>query len=151
MDASKSRHLALLGAPLLLLAACASTSHVMIGKARPPVPVSQVTVYMEPPANYERIALIDASSQGSMRFGEQAKSDIAIQRLRQEAARLGANGVLFEGMGDQPGAVIGTGGSNVSFGGNSSVGVGFGLSNQLTYKLAHGVAIYVTAAPPAAP
>jgi hypothetical protein len=108
----------------VLLAGCSTTSHVLIGKARPPIPVAQVTLYMEPPPKYEQIALIDASS--------------------------GANGVLYQGSGDKPGAVIGTGGSNVSFGSNSAVGIGFGLSNQLMHKVVHGTAIYVTDPAPAA-
>jgi hypothetical protein len=135
----------------MLLAGCATSSHVMIGKARPPIPVTQVTVYMEPPAHYEQIAIIDASSEGSLQFGDQAKIDAALARLKQQAAKLGANGVLFQGSGDKPGAVIGTGGSNVSFGSNSAVGIGIGLSNQLMHKVVHGTAIYVSDVPPAAP
>ena len=134
----------------VVLAGCSTSSHVMIGKARAPIPVTQVTVYMEPPPRYEQIAIIDASSEGSMQFGDQAKIDAALARLKSEAAKLGANGVLFQGSGDKPGAVIGTGGSNVSFGSNSAVGLGIGLSNQLMHKVVHGTAIYVSEAPPAA-
>jgi hypothetical protein len=134
----------------VLLGGCATSSHVMIGKARPPIPVTQVTVYMEPPAHYEQIAIIDASSEGSLQFGNQAMIDAALARLKQQAAKLGANGVLFQGSGDKPGAVIGAGGSNVSFGSNSSVGIGIGLSNQLMNKVVHGTAIYVPEVSPAA-
>ena len=123
----------------------------MIGKARAPIPAAQVTVYMEPPPKYEQIALIDASSEGSLQFGDQAKLDAALARLKAEAAKLGANGVLFQGSGDKPGAVIGTGGSNVSFGSNSAVGIDIGLSNQLMHKVVHGTAIYVADPAPPAP
>ena len=156
MDAMKTRRTfagcALRCAALgLLLAGCSTTSHVMIGKARAPIPAAQVTVYMEPPPKYEQIALIDASSEGSLQFGDQAKLDAALARLKAEAAKLGANGVLFQGSGDKPGAVIGTGGSNVSFGSNSAVGIGIGLSNQLMHKVVHGTAIYVSDPAPPAP
>ncbi|MEY4761356.1 MAG: hypothetical protein RLZZ200_1212, partial [Pseudomonadota bacterium] len=110
---------------------------------RPPIPVEQVRVYLEPPRYYDRIAILDASSERSFQFGDQAKVDAALERLKQEAAKLGANGVLFQGTGDKPGMVIGTGGSSVSMGGNSSVGIGLGMSRQLMHKVAHGEAIYV--------
>jgi hypothetical protein len=55
--------------------------------------------------------------------------------------------VLFHGAADRPGAVIGTGGSGVSFGTNSAIGVGIGLSSQLMHKVVHGIAIYVGNAP----
>jgi hypothetical protein len=133
----------------LLLTGCSTTSHVLIGKARPPVPVEQVRLYMEPPLKYEQIALIDASSEGSLQFGDQAKIDAALARMKAAAAKLGANGVLYQGSGEKPGAVIGTGGSNVSFGSNSAVGIGIGMSNQLMHKVVHGTAIFVTDPSPA--
>ena len=132
-----------------ILAGCSTSSHVMIGKARTPIPVARVMVYMEPPPKYEQIAIIDASSEGSMQFSDQAMIDTALGRLKKEAAKLGANGVLFQGTGDKPGMVIGTGGNNVSYGSNSAVGIGVGMSGQLMNKIAHGVAIYVTEVPPA--
>ena len=142
---SQSQWVAL--ATAMLLAGCQTSSHVMIGKARAPIDPSQVTLYMTAPPKYEEIAVIDASSEGSMQFGDQAKIDAALARLKKEAAKLGANGVLFQGTGDKPGMVIGTGGSNTSFGSNSAVGVGLGMSTQLMNKAAHGLAIYVPPAP----
>jgi hypothetical protein len=150
-DRSRAALASLAAGLCLAFAACSTTSHVMIGKARAPLKPEQVTIYMEPPAQYEQIAIIDASSEMSMQFGDQAKIDAALARLKREAAKLGANGVLFQGTGDKPGAVIGTGGSNVSFGSNSAVGIGLGLSNQLMHKVAHGTAIYVPGAAPATP
>ena len=94
---------------LCCLAACA-TSHVMIGKARPAISPESVQVYMRPPdMPYEEIARIETSSQGAFAFGAQAKTDAVIHRLKVEAAKLGANGVLLEGMGDQPSGSVGTG------------------------------------------
>lgn len=130
------------------LAACATSSHVLVGTPRAPIAPSEVRVYSDPPRYYDRIAILDASSERSFQFGDQAKVDAAIERLKREAAKLGANGVLFQGTGDKPGVVIGTGGSSVSMGGHSSVGVGLGLSHQMMHKVVHGEAIYV---PPNAP
>ncbi|MEA3177057.1 MAG: hypothetical protein QOI59_580 [Gammaproteobacteria bacterium] len=127
----------------LLLAACAS-SHVMIGKARPPISPDEVRIYQRPPDGpYEEIARLDTSSQGSFSFTAQSKTDAVIKRLKAEAAKLGANGVLLEGIGDQPSGSIGTGGGRESYSGGSSVGGGIGLNAGLTKKVGGGIAIYV--------
>ena len=126
-----------------LLAACAS-SHVMIGKARPPISPDEVQIYTRPPTvPYEEIARLQTSSQGSFSFTAQAKTDAVIKRLKMEAAKLGANGVLLEGIGDQPSGSIGTGGGSTSYSGGGSVGGGVGIGVGLTKKVGGGVAIYV--------
>ncbi|MBS0418292.1 MAG: hypothetical protein JSR66_11295 [Proteobacteria bacterium] len=126
-----------------LLAACAS-SHVMIGKARPPISPDEVQIYTRPPTvPYEEIARLQTSSQGSFSFTAQGKTDAVIKRLKDEAAKLGANGVLLEGIGDQPSGSIGTGGGSTSYSGNGSIGGGVGIGVGLTKKIGGGVAIYV--------
>jgi hypothetical protein len=127
----------------LLLAACAS-SHVMIGKARAPISPDDVQVYTRPPTvPYEEIARLQTSSQGSFSFTAQGKTDSVIKRLKEEAAKLGANGVLLEGIGDQPSGSVGTGGGSTSYSRGSSVGGGVGIGVGLTKKVGGGVAIYV--------
>ena len=126
-----------------LLAACAS-SHVMIGKARPPISPEQVQIYTRPPTvPYEEIARLETSSQGSFSFTAQGKTDAVIKRLKAEAAKLGANGVLLEGIGDQASGSIGTGGGSTSYSGGSSVGGGVGIGVGLSKKVGGGIAIYV--------
>jgi len=130
-------------AVIFYLSGCA-TSHIMIGKARPPISPDSVQVYTQPPnVPYERIARIESSSQGSFAFGAQAKTDAVIHRLKVEAAKLGANGVLLEGIGDQPSGSIGTGGGTTSYSSHSSVGGGIGINLETTRKVAGGTAIYV--------
>jgi hypothetical protein len=127
----------------VLLVACA-TSHVMIGKARPPISPDEVRIYPRPPdAPYEEIARLDTSSQGSFSFTAQSKTDAVIKRLKIEAAKLGANGVLLEGIGDQSSGSIGTGGGRESYSGGGSVGGGIGISAGLSKKVGGGIAIYV--------
>jgi len=126
-----------------LLSACAS-SHVMIGKARPPITPDQVQIYMEPPAGkYEQIALLDTTSSGSFSFTAQSKTEAVIKRLKEEAAKLGANGVILQGMSDVSGASIGAGGGQDSYSRRSSVGVGVGGSFELSHKAGSGLAIYL--------
>jgi hypothetical protein len=125
------------------LAACA-TSHVMIGKARPAISPEEVRIYQRPPqAPYEEIARLDTSSQGSFSFTAQGKTDAVLKRLKTEAAKLGANGVLLEGIGDQTSGSIGTGGGRESYSGGGSVGGGIGVSAGLNRKVGGGIAIYV--------
>jgi hypothetical protein len=134
---------ALVIAILAFTGAC-TTSHVMIGKARPPISPEQVVIYTRPPEMpYEEIARIETSSQGSFSFTAQRKTDAVIRRLKEEAAKLGANGVLLEGIGDQASGSIGTGGGSTSYSSHSSVGGGVGIGVGLTRKAGGGLAIYV--------
>jgi hypothetical protein len=116
----------------------------MIGKARPAISPDQVTIYTRPPrAHYEEIAQIDTSSQGSFAFTAQGKTDAVIKRLKTEAAKLGANGVLLQGIGDQASGSLGTGGGTESYSSGGSVGGGVGIGIGLSRKAGGGTAIYV--------
>lgn len=142
-----------MAATALLLAGCASTSRVMLGPTYPAIAPEQVQIYYQPPARYREVALLETDS-GPFTYGEQNKMNSVLGKLRVEAAKLGANGVLFQG------TETGYGGSNVgvgvgggSFGRHSSFGGGVGVNISPTQKHAHGMAIYVTDAtlPPPAP
>lgn len=124
-------------------AACATSSHVLIGTARPPISPESVRVYYTPPPRYEEIATISASSQGSLALTSQQNMDKAMQRMKAEAAKVGANGILLQGVRDSQGGSIGLGGGSTSYGPGSAVGVGAGGSFALTNKVAQGIAIYV--------
>ena len=124
-------------------AACATSSHVLIGTARPPISPESVRVYYTPPPKYEEIATISASSQGSLALTSQQNMDKAMQRMKAEAAKVGANGILLRGVQDSQGGSLGAGVGNTSYGPGSVVGVGVGGSFALTNKVAQGIAIYV--------
>jgi hypothetical protein len=127
----------------VLLLGCATSSHVMIGSAHPPISPESVRIYLQPPEKYEEIATLDASSQGSFAVTSQQNMDKAIARLKEEAAKLGANGVLLQGVQDQQSGAIGTGVGSSSYGPGSSTGVGVGGSFGIYNKAAHGIAIFV--------
>jgi hypothetical protein len=132
-----------LAALTLSLGACA-TSHVMMGQARPPISPALVQVYFHPPATkYEEIAMLDTSSKGGFGFTAQGKTDIVINRLKEEAAKLGANGVLIQGVGDQPGGSVSTGFGQANAYGNHATAGGIGFSGNVTHKVGSGIAIYV--------
>jgi hypothetical protein len=138
----------ILTAAALLLSACAG-SHVLTGTPRPPIDPAQVRLYYgPPPGGFEEIARLEVNS-GALTYGEQNKVDSVLQKLRNEAAKLGANGVLFQGTADgyrsggvSVGGGLGRGGGR-SF---SSAGVGVDISPQQKY--ASGVAIWVANPPP---
>ena len=127
----------------MLLLGCATSSHVMIGTARPPISPESVRVYVQPPEKYEEIAAIDATSQGSFAITSQQNMDKAIARMKEEAAKLGANGILLQGVQDQQSGSIGTGMGSSSYGPSSSTGVGVGGSFGIYNKVTHGIAIFV--------
>jgi hypothetical protein len=137
------RYLLGLAAASVLLAACATSSHVIVGKVRPPITPDQVKLYTQPPAKYEEVAILEANSRRSFSFGDQGKTDKVIERLKAQAAALGANGVLLQEMGDRYAGSVGTGFGSTSFSGSSAFGTGFGLSGDLTDKSGKGMAIYV--------
>jgi len=133
--------------PLLIvvffLAACATSSHVIVGKTRAPISPDQVRLYFEPPARFEEVAVLDASSKNSWAVTDQGKTNKAIQRLKEEAAKLGANGVLLRGVGDQYGGSVATSTATAVGYGNTATGFGTGVAVPVMHKAASGVAIYV--------
>jgi hypothetical protein len=143
---SRTLKLTLAGAVACLLAACTSSSHVLVGTARPPISPDQVKIYYEPPPKYEQIATLDASS-GTMSFSDQSKTDEAIAKLKAEAAKVGANGILLQGVEKHQSGSIGLGVGGASFGGSSATGGSVGGSSGLYNKNAKGLAIYVPDAP----
>jgi hypothetical protein len=126
-----------------ILAACVS-SHVIVGTVRPAIPPEQVKVYLHPPAQYEEIAILDSSSRASWAITAQGKTDKVIERLKGEAAKLGANGILLQGIGDQAGGSVGSGFASAHASGGSASGFGFGSSAAIYHKSGSGMAIYVT-------
>lgn len=130
------------------LSACASPTHVITGDVRPPIPPDQVVIYSQPPIYFKTIATLDASASSAFGTGGQKSVDKVISRLKIEAAKLGANGVILEGFSDAQTGSIGSGVGSASASGNTAVGVGVGGSLGIYKKTGHGEAIYVPPLPP---
>jgi hypothetical protein len=77
----------------LAITACATGSAIVTGNTRDPVAPEQVRIYLEPPADFEVIGLVSASSEAG--WTEQGSLDYATEELKNQAAKLGANGVLL--------------------------------------------------------
>lgn len=136
---SFTRRAVLAGIAGSVLAGCASSSVLVTGTKRAPVPVERVKLYTQAPRKYQEIAVLETSSRHSWSFTDQGKLDAVIRRLKDEAAKVGANGVLLQGTATQGSGALGTGVGG--FGG--SVGVGVGTSIELERKVGRGLAIWV--------
>jgi len=85
----------------MILIGCYPVSHIVVGETKSPISPSQVKILAEYPDEYEIIARIDASSEfafkdPSINITWQSKMDKIMERLKIEAAQLGANGIVIE-------------------------------------------------------
>jgi hypothetical protein len=129
---------------LAALSGCVTSQAVLVGPAGPAISPDQVQIYLQPPeSNYVQIANLTASSRGSFAITPAAKIDKVIGRLKKEAARLGANGILLHGVGDRAAGSVGAGISTESNSPHSPYGLGFGVSTFFLEKWGEGVAIHV--------
>ena len=130
--------LACAGLLALAIAGCANTSRILLAEPRPAIPVEQVRVYCTPPARYVEIARIETAS--GIGFGTAGQTDSALQKLRREAARLGANGVLLARI-DTVDAPLSVGIGAGRFGRHGAVSGGVGIPTA--QRRAVGLAIVV--------
>lgn len=108
-DVNFHRFKLLIVAPIvLMIAACASGSAIVTGNKRAPIAPQQVKIYLDPPAIFEVIGLVNASSDAG--WTEQESMDYAVDELKKQASKLGANGVLLVSSGETTtGVVVGQG------------------------------------------
>ncbi len=125
----------------VLLGGCVLTrgSSVVVGEVRAPIDVSEVKLYTKLPPTYQEIAIVSADSRHDF-VSKQRLSDAAINRLKEEAAKVGANGILLEGVGN---FYIGSTGVVILPNADSTVVTGVTAGNVRTGKEARGMAIYV--------
>ncbi|HJL74862.1 MAG TPA: hypothetical protein QGH71_02235 [Candidatus Marinimicrobia bacterium] len=119
----------------MILTGCYPVSHIVVGETKSPISPSQVKILLEYPDEYEIIARIDASSEfafkdPSIDITWQSKMDKIIERLKIEAAQLGANGIVIEN----------TDNKNKQ---NISVGKEETTVNDSHYKTATATAIFI--------
>ena len=115
---------------------CVPVSHIIVGGKWEPINPSNVEIYLDYPEQYEKIALIDAGSNFAFKdpailFDWQSKMDKATERLKIEAAKLGANGIM----------IINT--DNKIYQSTSSDGKGSISSSSHSEKFVKAIAIYV--------
>ena len=121
---------------VMFLVGCVPVSHIVVGETREPIHPSNVKIYIDYPEEYEKIALIDAGSNFAFKdpailFSYQSKMDKVVERLKIEAAQLGANGIL----------IVNT--DNKIYQSISSDGDGSTHLSSHTEKFGKAIAIYV--------
>jgi uncharacterized protein YbjQ (UPF0145 family) len=141
-----SRILALSSLVALGVAACATDSVIVTGNPHPPISPAEVKIYSQPPPMFEEIAILNASKSVAFTTGGQKTVDKVIEGMKEEAAKVGANGIILEGFSDRQTGALGGGTGSTSYSSNSAVGVGVGGSLGIYKKTGHGRAIFV---PPA--
>src|ERR687891_3027717 len=104
-----------------LICGCA-TRTIMVGQPRPPISPEAVRVYQVPPRHFERIAIIDSPAGTSWIFSDRPSMELGISRLREQAAALGANGILLERAYDVPAGGLAIGGGGFGYSGHSFYG-----------------------------
>ena len=139
----KSLRYFVLAAICFALVACASSA-VVVGTKRPPIRPEQVKVYLRAPAKFEEVAVLEASSRNSVAFSSQGKMNKVVERLKIEAAKIGANGILLTGTGSEYGGTVNSGSATATASGNTAYGSGFGTSVAVIHKAGTAIAIYVT-------
>ena len=91
-------------------------------------------IYQVPPANYEVIARVEASSE--MGLTDQQSLDFALEEVKKQAAKVGANGVILNAVGKES-----TGGFGNFF--SNGYGGGFFVGGDSYAQKISGTAIYV--------
>lgn len=119
-------------------------SHELLGSARPSVSADTVQLYLEPPSRrYVEIAVLHSSSRRSWSFSAQSKADVVVRRLKEEAALLGANGVLLQEIADRPGAAVGTDLGASYMGPRGTADLGIGVTALTLQRYGSAIAIYL--------
>ena len=88
---------------LIINQGCYPVSHIIIGEKKTPINAYKVKIYHDFPNEYQKIAMIEASSDFALKdmsieITDQQKTDKALARLKEEAASLGANGVVIQNL-----------------------------------------------------
>ena len=86
---------------LFVTKACYPVSHIIIGDTQAPIDYTNVKIYYNYPEAHKKVAIIEASSDlafkdFSIEFTHQQKTNKALERLKKEAALLGANGIVIQ-------------------------------------------------------
>ena len=118
----------------LLLVGCTDGSALVTGTQRPPIDPSQVKIYRSPPnAEFEHVGIVKAQAEEVI--SQQDAMDRAVQELKKQAAKIGANGVILGGLGEK----------YESYSGFTPYpsGGGYFYSGTTEYQTLQGDAIYI--------
>ena len=84
---------------LIILSSCMSNStSVLVGEARDEIRnFERVQLLLRKPTkSYTEIAIVSGSNNGSMAIGQKNQMNAAVEAIKKEAAKLGANAIILE-------------------------------------------------------
>ena len=112
---------------LTTLSECATASGTVLvtGKQRPESNPNNIVIYTDAPKEYEIIGIVTASSDSG--WTEQEDLNCAMEELRKQAAKIGANGIILE---------------SINTSSNGGI-ISYGIYIPITAKNVSGKAIYV--------
>lgn len=120
---------------------------IITGNTRVPISPAEVRLYRTAPANFEEIAIVLASAGHDFRKNSSLMNS-AIERIKEEAAKVGANGVILTEINerDAPQVTTSYGYATASGTGGSAYasGTATGVNRGDAYTRLRGVAIFVT-------
>src|SRR5262249_3009128 len=125
-----------------LICGCA-TPPIIVGQPRPPITPEAGRVYQVPPRHFERIAIIDSPAGTSWIFPDRLSMELGISRLRQQAAALGANGILLQRVYDVSAGGLTIGGGGFGYSGHSFYGGGGAVCGAPVYQPGSTAALYL--------
>ena len=115
------------------LMSCASGSSIVVGESRPPIEDwKSVKITNEMPEGAETIAFVKASSDAG--WTKQGSTNYAVEELKRQAAKVGANMVVIGAPTTQTGVA-----GIPSYGGATSGGYVFPVETEVV----EGIAVYV--------
>jgi hypothetical protein len=132
----------------LALAACANSTQRLTGTPRSAIPAAEVRVYTQAPPRFEEIADFAASRKSVSAAGGERAIARMIESMRNQAAQLGANGLLLENCSDANSLGLGTAVGSQTYTHNGSISLGVGGSLGLVTKIARARAIFVAPSGP---
>lgn len=103
---------------ILMIGSCATGSTIVTGEKRTPISPDEVQLFLDPPAQYETIGVVEVVS--PVGLSRQSAQDKAMKELKKRAAKLGANGVLLSNTGHESTTSAGYFTDGIYFGGTSS-------------------------------
>ena len=115
------------------LGGCASGTALVTGIKRVSTEYESIKIYHTAPSNYEVIAMVQASSE--LGFTDQDNLDMALEEIKKQAAKVGANGVILKSIGKK------TSGSFGNFF-SDGYGGGFFVGGEDYSQVISGTAIY---------
>lgn len=138
-----------LAAMIVLTSGCTimDGNTIVTGKERSPISPNEVRLYREAPEKYEEIAIVTASAGHDFKKNS-SLMNAAIERAKEEAAKLGANGIILTRIQERDAPEVttsfGAATARNSYGGSAyATGTGTSVNRGDAHTRISGVAVYV--------